>query len=132
MEWVGKSLRQKPGPANPLGKVKFLFPNSYNIYLHDTPSKGLFEQDKRTFSHGCIRVSRAKDLAKWLLRDYPEWTDEKITKAMNAGREQYFTLRETVPVFIAYFTAWVDRQGKINFRDDVYKRDDRLAKLIME
>jgi murein L,D-transpeptidase YcbB/YkuD len=130
MEWVGNSLRQKPGPANPLGKVKFLFPNSYNIYLHDTPSKGLFEQDKRTFSHGCIRVSRAKDLAKWLLRDYQEWTDEKITTAMNAGKEQYFTLRETVPVFIAYFTAWVDRQGRINFRDDVYKRDDRLAKMI--
>lgn len=132
MEWVGNSLRQKPGPSNPLGLVKFLFPNSYSIYLHDTPSKGLFEQDKRTFSHGCIRVSRAKDLAKWLLRDYPEWTDEKITQAMNAGKEQYFTLKETVPVFIAYFTAWVDRQGKLNFRDDVYDRDDRLAEMMMK
>ena len=132
MEWNGGAVRQKPGPSNSLGLVKFLFPNSYNIYLHDSPAKSLFQEDKRAFSHGCIRVSRAKDLAKWLLRDYPEWTDEKITKAMNAGKEQFFTLKETVPVFIAYFTAWVDRQGKLNFRDDIYQRDNRLAKAIME
>ena len=132
MEWNGGAVRQKPGPSNSLGLVKFLFPNSYNIYLHDTPAKSLFQEDKRAFSHGCIRVSRAKDLAKWLLRNYPEWTDEKITSAMNAGKEQFFTLKETVPVFIAYFTAWVDRSGKLNFRDDIYKRDNRLAKAIME
>ena len=132
MEWNGGAVRQKPGPSNSLGLVKFLFPNSYNIYLHDSPAKSLFQEDKRAFSHGCIRVSRPKDLAKWLLRDYPEWTDEKITNAMNAGKEQYFTLKETVPVFIAYFTAWVDRNGKLNFRDDIYQRDNRLAKAIME
>lgn len=132
MEWNGGAVRQKPGPSNSLGLVKFLFPNSYNIYLHDSPAKSLFQEDKRAFSHGCIRVSRPKDLAKWLLRDYPEWTDDKITKAMNGGKEQYFTLKETVPVFIAYFTAWVDREGKLNFRDDIYKRDNRLAKAIME
>ncbi len=132
MEWNGNTVRQKPGPNNALGLVKFLFPNSYNIYLHDTPSKSLFNEDKRAFSHGCIRVSKPKELAKWLLRDYPEWTEEKITKAMNAGKEQYFTLKETVPVFVVYFTSWVDRQGRINFREDVYKRDDRLAKMIME
>jgi murein L,D-transpeptidase YcbB/YkuD len=132
MEWNGNSVRQKPGPTNALGLVKFLFPNSYNIYLHDTPAKNLFEQDKRAFSHGCIRVSKARDLAKWLLRNYPEWTDEKIDKAMRAGKEQYFTLKESVPVFIAYFTSWVDREGKINFREDIYKRDSRLAKMIIE
>ena len=132
MEWNGGAVRQKPGPSNSLGLVKFLFPNSYNIYLHDSPAKSLFQEDQRAFSHGCIRVSRPKDLAKWLLRDYPEWTDDKITKAMNAGKEQYFTLKETVPVFIAYFTAWVDRKGKLNFRDDIYKRDNRLAKAIIE
>ncbi len=132
MEWNGNTVRQKPGPNNALGLVKFLFPNSYNIYLHDSPAKSLFNEDKRAFSHGCIRVSKPKELAKWLLRDYPQWTEEKITKAMNAGKEQYFTLKETVPVFIAYFTAWVDRQGKINFREDVYKRDSRLAEMIME
>ncbi len=132
MEWVGKSVRQKPGPSNSLGLVKFLFPNSYNIYLHDSPAKNLFNEDKRAFSHGCIRVSKPKELAKWLLRNYPEWTDEKISAAMNAGKEQYFTLKETVPVFIAYFTSWVDREGKLNFRDDIYKRDSRLAKMIIE
>jgi murein L,D-transpeptidase YcbB/YkuD len=132
MEWNGNSVRQKPGPNNALGLVKFLFPNSYNIYLHDSPAKSLFNEDKRAFSHGCIRVSKPKELAQWLLRNYPEWTDEKITKAMNAGKEQYFTLKETVPVFIAYFTAWVDRQGKLNFRGDVYKRDSRLAEMIMD
>jgi len=132
MEWVGKSVRQKPGPSNSLGLVKFLFPNSYNIYLHDSPAKSLFNEDKRAFSHGCIRVSKPRDLAKWLLRNYPEWTDEKIDKAMNAGKEQYFTLKETVPVFIAYFTAWVDREGKLNFREDIYKRDSRLARMIIE
>jgi murein L,D-transpeptidase YcbB/YkuD len=132
MEWVGKSVRQKPGPSNSLGLVKFLFPNSYNIYLHDSPAKSLFNEDKRAFSHGCIRVSKPRDLAKWLLRNYPEWTDEKIDKAMSAGKEQYFTLKETVPVFIAYFTAWVDREGKLNFREDIYKRDSRLARMIIE
>ncbi len=132
MEWVGKSVRQKPGPSNSLGLVKFLFPNSYNIYLHDSPAKSLFNEDKRAFSHGCIRVSKPKDLAKWLLRNYPEWTDEKIDKAMSAGKEQYFTLKETVPVFIAYFTSWVDREGKLNFREDIYKRDSRLARMIIE
>ena len=132
MEWNGGAVRQKPGPSNSLGLVKFLFPNSYNIYLHDSPAKSLFKEDKRAFSHGCIRVSQAKFLAKWLLRDYPEWTDEKITSAMNAGKEQYFTLKETVPVFIAYFTSWVDRQGELNFREDIYKRDNRLAQAIME
>lgn len=132
MEWNGNSVRQKPGSNNALGLVKFLFPNSYNIYLHDTPAKSLFEQDKRAFSHGCIRVSKARDLAKWLLRNYPDWTDEKIDKAMSAGKEQYFTLKETIPVFIAYFTSWVDREGKLNFREDIYKRDSRLAKMIIE
>lgn len=132
MEWNGNSVRQKPGPNNALGLVKFLFPNSYNIYLHDSPAKSLFELDKRAFSHGCIRVSRAWDLTKWLLRDYPEWTDEKLEAAMHAGKERFFTLKETVPVFITYFTSWVDRKGKINFREDVYKRDSRLAKMIME
>ncbi|MBN8676479.1 MAG: L,D-transpeptidase family protein [Chitinophagales bacterium] len=132
MEWNGNTVRQKPGANNALGLVKFLFPNSYSIYLHDTPAKSLFEQDKRAFSHGCIRVSKARDLAKWLLRNYPEWTDEKIDKAMSAGKEQYFALKETVPVFIAYFTAWVDREGKLNFREDIYKRDSRLARMIIE
>lgn len=132
MEKVGNNYRQKPGPDNSLGLVKFLFPNSYNIYLHDTPSKGFFDRDNRAFSHGCIRLSQPKKMAEYLLRDEPEWTSEKITQAMNAGKEKYVTLKKTVPVFIAYLTAWVSSEGQLNFRQDVYNRDTRLAQTIMQ
>jgi L,D-transpeptidase YcbB len=131
MEKVGNNYRQKPGANNSLGLVKFLFPNSYNIYLHDTPSKDLFGRDNRAFSHGCIRLAEPKKLAEYLLRDQPQWTSEKITQAMNAGKEQYITLKDPVPVFIAYFTAFVSSDGKLNFRQDVYNRDSRLAKTIL-
>ncbi len=132
MEWNGNSVRQLPGPWNALGQVKFLFPNSHNIYLHDTPAKTLFGQEKRAFSHGCVRVSEPERLAQFLLRNDSSWTKEKIKSAMNASREQYVILKETVPVFIAYFTAFVDREGRLNFRDDVYQRDSRLAQMIFE
>ncbi len=126
MEWNGGAVRQKPGPSNSLGLVKFLFPNNYNIYLHDTPSKNLFNEDKRAFSHGCIRVSEPKRLVQFLLRNDANWDSLKITKAMNAGKEQYYTLKDPIPVFIGYFTAWVDREGKLNFRDDIYGHDKKM------
>lgn len=126
MEWNGGAVRQKPGPRNSLGLVKFLFPNSYNIYLHDTPSKSLFNEDKRAFSHGCIRLAEPKRLAEYLLRNDPAWNEDAITKAMNAGKEKYVTLKQTIPVFIVYFTAWVDREGKLNFRDDIYGHDKEM------
>ncbi|MDN3654740.1 L,D-transpeptidase family protein [Ferruginibacter paludis] len=132
MEWNGGNVRQKPGPDNSLGLVKFLFPNTHSIYLHDTPAKSLFNEDKRAFSHGCIRLAEPKKLAEYLLRNDSAWNEQKITEAMNKGVEQYVTLKKTLPVFIAYFTAWVDRQGKLNFRNDVYKRDARLAKMMLE
>jgi murein L,D-transpeptidase YcbB/YkuD len=132
MEWNGGNIRQKPGPNNSLGLVKFLFPNTHSIYLHDSPAKSLFNEDKRAFSHGCIRLAEPKKLAIYLLRNNAAWNKTKITAAMNKGVEQYVTLKTTVPVFIAYFTAWVDRQGKLNFRNDVYKRDSRLAKMILK
>jgi L,D-transpeptidase YcbB len=132
MERTADGVREKPGPKNSLGQVKFLFPNSFNIYLHDTPSKSLFNEEKRTFSHGCIRVGEPKRLAIHLLRNDPAWDEAKITAAMNRAVEQTVTLKKTVPVNIVYFTAWVDADGKLNFRDDVYKRDDRLADLIFE
>ncbi|MGX5818341.1 L,D-transpeptidase family protein [Chitinophaga lutea] len=122
------SVRQKPGPSNSLGRVKFLFPNEYNIYLHDTPSKGLFNETKRSFSHGCIRVQEPKRLAEWILRKDSSWTEAKIDAAMNANKEKYVTVKEKIPVFIGYFTAWVDSQGRLNFRDDVYGHDAKLAK----
>jgi murein L,D-transpeptidase YcbB/YkuD len=127
MEWNGNTVRQKPGPQNSLGLVKFLFPNSYNIYLHDTPSKSLFNENKRAFSHGCIRLGEPKKLALFLLRNEKTWDSTKIVKAMNAGKEQYVTLPEPVPVFVGYFTAWVDRNGKLNFRDDLYGHDKKMS-----
>lgn len=122
------SIRQRPGPGNSLGKVKFLFPNSFNIYFHDTPSKSLFEREQRAFSHGCIRLSDPFGMAKYLLQDQSEWTDDKIRAAMDAGTEKYVKLDKPVPVLITYYTAWVDEYGKLNFRDDIYGHDEKLAK----
>ena len=124
-------VRQKPGPTNSLGLVKFLFPNSYNIYLHDTPSKSLFGDSTRAFSHGCIRVQQPARLAAFLLGDDKRWDSTKISNAMHSGKEQYDTLTNKVPVFIAYFTAFTDRDNKLNFRKDVYRLDDKLAVLLM-
>ena len=121
------TIRQRPGPGNSLGKVKFLFPNSFNIYFHDTPSKSLFERDKRAFSHGCIRLEEPEKMANYLLRDSPEWTPERINAAMNAGTEKYVKLKDPVPVVITYYTSWVDENGQLNFRDDVYDHDKKLA-----
>ncbi|WP_295126698.1 L,D-transpeptidase family protein [uncultured Chitinophaga sp.] len=123
-------IRQKPGGANSLGKVKFLFPNEYNIYLHDTPSKGLFAETKRSFSHGCIRISEPRKLAIYLLRNDSSWTEKRIDAAMNSAKEQYVTLKYKLPVFIGYFTAWVSSSGQLNFRDDVYGHDAKLAGLL--
>ena len=125
-------IRQKPGPSNSLGLVKFLFPNSYNIYLHDTPSKSLFNESDRAFSHGCIRVSEPVKLAQFLLRNDSAWDDDKIVAAMNTGTEKTVTLKDKVSVFIVYFTAFVDRGGEINFRKDIYDRDGRLAEMMMK
>ena len=131
MEQTGYSdglpvVRQKPGNTNSLGRVKFLFPNSYNIYLHDTPAKALFAEQERAFSHGCIRLAEPKKLAEYLLADRPEWNAAKIEKAMAARKENWVTLKQPVPVFITYFTAWVDKDGLINFRNDLYGHDDKM------
>lgn len=130
MEWNGGKVRQLPGPSNSLGLVKFIFPNSNNIYMHDSPAKSLFNEENRSFSHGCIRVAKPRDLAISILADDPNWNPEKIDLAMNAGKEQSYTLKKTLPVYIGYFTAWVDQEGLLNFRKDIYSRDDRLADLI--
>jgi L,D-transpeptidase YcbB len=120
-------IRQLPGGKNSLGKVKFLFPNSFNIYFHDTPAKSLFERDKRAYSHGCIRLAEPEKMAQYLLRDHPEWTPERIREAMNSGDEQHVKLKKRVPVIITYYTAWVDEQGLLNFRDDIYSHDKDLV-----
>lgn len=132
MEWHEGRVRQRPGPKNSLGLVKFLFPNSNSIYLHDTPSKNLFEQEKRAFSHGCIRVAKPKELANMILKEDKNWTPEKIEAAMNKGEESWYTLKNKIPVYIGYFTAWVNHDGEINFYEDVYERDERLAAMLLE
>jgi murein L,D-transpeptidase YcbB/YkuD len=121
-------VRQLPGPDNSLGRVKFLFPNSFNIYFHDTNAKDLFNKDKRAYSHGCIRLAEPEKLAQYLLRGQTEWTPEKIEEAMNSGEEKTVRLKNPVPVFISYYTAWVDESGRLNFRDDIYKHDEDLRR----
>ncbi|WP_369765812.1 murein L,D-transpeptidase [Flavobacterium sp. WC2429] len=130
MEWVGNRVRQRPGPLNALGKVKFVFPNSHIIYMHDTPSKSLFEQETRAFSHGCIRVARPRDLAIMVLEDDPNWPIEKIDAAMNREVEKTYNLKTKIPVYIGYFTAWVGRDGQVHFYDDIYGHDEKLAELL--
>ena len=121
------AIRQKPGPTNSLGLVKFLFPNSYDIYLHDTPNKDLFAQSGRGLSHGCIRIAEPKKMAEFLLRNDTAWTSTKIDSAMNSTKEKWVDLPNKIPVYITYFTAWVDRFGKLNFRKDIYKHDKKMA-----
>ncbi|HEV7332922.1 MAG TPA: L,D-transpeptidase family protein [Flavisolibacter sp.] len=125
-------IRQRPGPKNSLGRVKFLFPNSFNIYFHDTPAKSLFNRDKRAYSHGCIRLAEPEKMAQYLLRNNPEWTPEKISAAMSSNKEQYVKLSEPIPVIITYYTAWVDETGLLNFREDIYEHDkDLIAKAFL-
>ncbi|SNR34335.1 murein L,D-transpeptidase [Flavobacterium sp. ov086] len=132
LEWNNGAVRQLPGKNNSLGLVKFLFPNSNNIYLHDTPAKSLFERENRAFSHGCVRVGKPRELAIELLKQDPSWTPARIDKAMHAGKENWVSLKKKVPVYIGYFTAWVDRKGELNFYKDVYQRDESLVKLLTE
>jgi murein L,D-transpeptidase YcbB/YkuD len=117
------AFRQKPGASNALGHVKFLFPNPYDVYLHDTPADALFARAGRAFSHGCIRVEQPETLARWVLKDSPEWTDEKIIEAMHAGEEQHVKLKQPIAVHIVYFTAWADDAGTVRVVPDVYGYD---------
>jgi murein L,D-transpeptidase YcbB/YkuD len=130
MEWNDGNVRQKPGPRNSLGLVKFMFPNSNSIYLHDTPVKSLFDVEYRAFSHGCINMDKAKELAILILKDNPDWPVERIDAAINGGVETTCVLKNKIPVYIGYFTTWVDDSGMINFYRDIYQRDNRLAELL--
>ena len=125
-------LRQDPGPLNALGRIKFIFPNKYSVYLHDTPAKALFEKQKRTFSSGCIRISRPVELAVHLLGGHPHWTRERILQAMNGGETRLIWLPEPIDIQILYFTAWVDGEGMVHFRDDIYERDRQLDRALRE
>lgn len=120
-------LRQKPGPENALGRFRFFFPNPFDVYLHDTPSRELFERETRTFSSGCIRLEKARALALYLLNDDPAWTPEAVDEGVQSGVNQSIPLARSVPVVVNYATAWVDDEGVLQFRPDIYGRDATLA-----
>jgi len=117
------TVRQNPGPLNALGQIKFIFPNKHAVYLHDTPSRYNFSRASRTFSSGCIRVQNPFDLATLLLDDQPEWTRERLDEVLESGKRTTVRLKEPLPVFLLYWTAYVDFQGVVQFRSDVYQRD---------
>jgi murein L,D-transpeptidase YcbB/YkuD len=119
-------LRQRPGPANALGDIKFVFPNSDNIYLHHTPAIDLFDRNRRDFSHGCIRVEDPMALAKFVLNGQPEWTEQRIRKAMDSGKSATLRLKQRLPVVIAYATVIVKNDDRVYFFDDIYGNDKLL------
>ena len=131
MDSVGEyRFRPRPGSSNSLGLVKFMFPNSYNVYLHDTPADSLFARATRSFSHGCVRVEQPEQLAQYVLRDQPEWTAARISEAMHAGAERSVKLSSALPVYLGYWTARVSADGIVQFRDDLYGIDARQRTLL--
>ena len=125
-------LRQDAGPRNALGGIKFMFPNPYNVYLHDTPSRELFSRNQRTYSSGCIRISNPVELAEYLLRHDPKWSRDAIKSAAASGKQRVVNLPREVPVYLLYWTAWVDEDGLAHFRDDIYKRDKPLVRALYQ
>ena len=123
-------IRQRPGPENSLGLVKFVFPNNYNVYMHDTPATELFSQSRRDFSHGCIRLEKPAELAAWVLRDNPGWNPERIRAAMNASAPQQVNLARPIPLFIVYATVIVLEDGLVHFFGDIYGHDTALERVL--
>ncbi len=119
-------MRQSPGPKNALGRIKFIFPNHFHVYLHDTPQRHLFQRNHRAFSHGCIRIEKPLELAELLLADDPSWTSERIDSIVQSGRRRVVMLPEPWTVHIYYWTAWVDEDGETQFRKDLYEKDGDL------
>ncbi|MBD2766752.1 L,D-transpeptidase family protein [Hymenobacter sp. BT664] len=139
IDWAGitpenfkYTVRRRPGPNNDLGDIKFIFPNSNDIYLHDTPHRQLFSQSQRSFSHGCVRVQNPLKLATYLLRDKPEWDQQTILDTIATRREKYIPLKPKLPVYLVYFTAWADADGHPHFRDDIYGHDKNLAQELFD
>lgn len=124
-------VRQAPGPLNALGRVKFIFPNRHNIYLHDTPARSLFDRTQRAFSHGCIRVKAPDVLASTLLQWQDGWPLERVRSVIESGERTVVSFTQPVPVHLAYVTAWVNKDGTVHFRDDIYKRDESLAQALL-
>ncbi|NJO55313.1 MAG: L,D-transpeptidase family protein [Rhodospirillales bacterium] len=123
------TFRQDPGGRNALGDVKFMFPNEFAVYLHDTPKKALFNRPERAFSHGCIRIEKPRELAAYLLaRNDSPWNESRINRTIKSGRNGAVSLSQPMPVHIAYFTVWQDSDGTVQFRNDIYGRDTTLSR----
>jgi L,D-transpeptidase YcbB len=122
----GYRIRQRPGPDNPLGQIKFMFPNEFDVYLHDTPADHLFSRSERGFSHGCIRLERPVQLAEYLFKDDPKWSGTRLREAILSGEQRTVKLPAKLPVHILYFTAWVEDDGTVQLRKDVYGHDAQL------
>lgn len=120
------SLQQKGGPGNALGRVKFVIPNRQAIFLHDTNSKHLFKRNERAFSHGCIRLEKPLEFARMMLAQQNQWDETRIERTLNSPRTQGVSLATPIPVYTAYWTAWVDEEGLLQFRPDIYQRDTAL------
>ncbi len=120
-------FRQRPGGQNSLGLVKFMFPNQFNVYLHDTPADSLFTRASRSFSHGCVRLEDPIALAKYVLKDQPEWTEQEIAEAMHSGEEKHVKVKQPIPVYLGYWTAGVEHDGLVQFRKDIYGIDRQLT-----
>lgn len=125
-------IRQAPGPENALGQVKIMFPNQHNVYLHDTPSRGLFAQRQRAFSSGCLRTQYPLELSKWLLEETPDWNPARVDSVISGGKETRASLKTKVPVHILYYTAVPDGLGGIRYLDDIYDRDSRVLSALAE
>jgi murein L,D-transpeptidase YcbB/YkuD len=125
-------LMKDPGPHNDLGRIKFMFPNKFSVYLHDTPSKRLFERSMRGFSSGCIRIEKPLDLAVYVLADSPEWSREAVAAAIDAGRLRTVRLKQKIPVHLVYMTAGVNAEGRVEFRQDIYQRDAALDRALRQ
>ncbi|MGA9478487.1 MAG: L,D-transpeptidase family protein [Desulfobacterales bacterium] len=125
-------LRKEPGPSNDLGRIKFVLPNRFAVFLHDTPNRKLFSKRYRSYSSGCIRLEKPLELAEYLLSDDPKWTYQDILRAVDSEQNRIVRLKKTVPVHLLYWTAWVDSEGGVNFRKDIYKRDPRLDLALRE
>ena len=123
MEWSNGIIRQRPGPTNSLGRLKFLIPNRHSVFLHDTPVKSLFEKRVRMFSHGCIRLNNAKKLALYLLQQDKEWDSVKLENTILVNIEKKVEVKVPLPVYVSYLTAWVDENGVLQIRDDIYGKN---------
>ncbi|MGD9866500.1 MAG: L,D-transpeptidase family protein, partial [Hyphomicrobiales bacterium] len=123
-------LRQKPGTGNALGRVKFMFPNRFNVYLHDTPARTLFAKAERAFSHGCIRLARPLDLAEQVLAGEAGWDRKKIDAVVASQERTVVTLSQPIPVHITYATAWLGTSGAVHFAADIYERDEALRRAL--